>query len=86
MDERGLKPFTSSRRNLVKGGFIAAAVAPWTAGSSATAASHVMYPRIGQRVLAEITVCSALVPVARALKSVSLQRKSKPVKQRTLPH
>ena len=52
MDERGLEPFASGRRNLIKGGLLAAAVAPWAAGSSATAASHAMYPRIGQRVLA----------------------------------
>ena len=52
MDDRELKPIASGRRNLIKGGLLAAAVAPWAAGSSATAASHAMYPRIGQRVLA----------------------------------
>ena len=52
MDERGPEPLAPSRRNLIKGGLLAAAVAPWAAGSPATAASHAMYPRIGQRVLA----------------------------------
>ena len=52
MKERELEPTTSSRRNLIKGGLIAAAVAPWAVGSSATAATHAMYPRVGQRVLA----------------------------------
>lgn len=52
IDKQGLEPLASSRRNLLKGGLMAAATIPWIAGLTATAVSHPMYPRVGQRILA----------------------------------
>ena len=52
MEERRIELLAHTRRNLLKGGLMAAAT-PWIADSSATAALHVIYPpSIGQRVLA----------------------------------